>query len=245
MKEAARWACSLLLVIGVHAGAVVLWLGGDEAVQPYSPASAAVMIELAPLPALSEAAPNQAPPGPDLSEVVPEPEPPPPVDLRPPEVAEIVLPVPEPPPPVDLKPPPPKVVEKKPTPTKPSPQQVAAPQAAPQQAAVAAAPMAAPHPASASLPNWKGMLLRHLERHKRYPNDAQRRRQEGMPYVHFVMSRDGRVLSSRIERSSGTPSLDQEGLDLIQRAQPLPPLPPDQPGASIELVVPVQFFLRK
>ena len=59
------------------------------------------------------------------------------------------------------------------------------------------------------------------------------------------MSRDGRVLSARLERASGVASLDQEGLDLLARAQPLPPLPADQPGESLELVVPVQFSLRR
>ena len=39
--------------------------------------------------------------------------------------------------------------------------------------------------------------------------------------------------------------LDQEGLELLQRAQPLPPLPSDQPGESLELVVPVQFYLKR
>ena len=59
------------------------------------------------------------------------------------------------------------------------------------------------------------------------------------------MSRDGRVLAVRIERASGVASLDQEGLDLLQRAQPLPSLPSDQPGESLELVVPIQFFLKR
>jgi protein TonB len=122
-----------------------------------------------------------------------------------------------------------------------------APQAAPQQATAAAAPMpgAAPDPPSATLPTWKGLLLRHLEKHKRYPGDAQRHRQEGVTYVRFTMSRDGRVLAVRIERASGVASLDQEGLDLLQRAQPLPSLPSDQPGESLELVVPIQFFLKR
>ena len=58
------------------------------------------------------------------------------------------------------------------------------------------------------------------------------------------MSRDGRVLVMRIERSSGVASLDQEGLDLLRRSQPLPPLRADQPGESVELIVPVQFYLK-
>ncbi|MBR2817045.1 MAG: energy transducer TonB, partial [Reyranella sp.] len=120
-------------------------------------------------------------------------------------------------------------------------------QAAPEQAAAPAAPApgAAPQPPSPGLPNWKGLLLRHLERHKRYPSEAQRARQEGVTYVRFTMSRDGRVLAARIERASGVAALDQEGLELLQRAQPLPALPSDQPGESLEIVVPIQFFLRR
>ena len=142
--------------------------------------------------------------------------------------------------------PPPKPPEKK-VEKKPPQPKAAAPQAAPQQAAVAAAPQAGatPAPPSAALPTWKGQLLRHLERHKRYPSEAQRARQEGVTYVRFTMSRDGRVLAARVERASGVDALDREGLELLQRAQPLPPLPSDQPGESLEIVVPIQFFLRR
>lgn len=245
-REVLRWAGSFVVVLGLHAGAVGVALGWSQAEAPYAPPPAAVMLELAPLPAAPEATPNEAPPGPDLNEVIPEPEPPPPVEMPPPVVAEVTLPAPEPPPPVDLRPPePPKPVEKRPP--KPPQPKMTAPQAAPQQATDAAAPMpgAAPDPPSATLPTWKGLLLRHLEKHKRYPGDAQRLRQEGVTYVRFTMSRDGRVLAVRIERASGVASLDQEGLDLLQRAQPLPSLPSDQPGESLELVVPIQFFLKR
>jgi protein TonB len=156
------------------------------------------------------------------------------------------LPEPEPPPPVDLKPPPPKPIEKK-VEKKPPQPKTAAPQAAPQEAARAAAPSpgASVDPPSNTLPTWKGILLKHLERHKRYPHEAQRSRHEGITYVRFTMSRDGRVLAARVERGAGIASLDQEGLDLLQRAQPLPPLPHDQPGESLELIVPIQFFMKR
>jgi periplasmic protein TonB len=246
MREVLRWAASFVLVAAAHAGAVAMtlnWLAHTEA--PQSEPPAAVILELAPLPAAPDAKPVEAPVGPDLSEVVPEPEPPPPVEM-PPVIAAVTLPAPEPPPPVDLRPlQPRKPVEKKPE-KKPLPK-AAAPQALPERAPVASArmPGATPEPASAALPTWKGTLLRHLERHKRYPPEAQRARQQGTAYVHFTMSRDGRVLSARIERAAGVASLDKEGLDLLQRAQPLPPLPSDQPGETLALVVPVQFFLRR
>jgi protein TonB len=246
MKESLRWGGSFILVAGVHAGAVMMILGWSHGEVPYSPPPAAVMMELAPLPEAPAATPNEAPPGPELSEVIPEPEPPPPVEMPPPVVAEVTLPEPEPPPPVDLKPPePPKPVEKRPP--KPPQPKTAAPQAAAAEATRAAAPMpgASVDPPSNTLPTWKGILLKHLERHKRYPHEAQRSRHEGITYIRFTMSRDGRVLSARVERAAGIASLDQEGLDLLQRAQPLPPLPADQPGESLELIVPIQFFMRR
>lgn len=65
-----------------------------------------------------------------------------------------------------------------------------------------------------------------------------------MTHVRFVMNREGRVLSSRIERSSGHPALDRAALDMLTRAQPLPTPPAEVAGAQIELVVPVEFFVR-
>ncbi len=247
MREALRWIGSFVFVLALHAGAIRIALGWVNGEVPYSPPPAAIMMELAPLPAAPEAAPNEAPPGPELSEVIPEPEPPPPVEMPPPVMAEVTLPDPEPPPPLDLKPPPPprpveKKVEKKP----PQPK-VSAPPAAPEQSRVAAAPMpgASSDPPSASLPTWKGVLQRHLERHKRYPSEEQRARREGQPVVLFTMSRDGRVLAARIVRSSGNAALDAEALEMLTRAQPLPPLPSDQPGESLEIAVPVNFFLKR
>lgn len=269
MNDSARWTGSFALVLAAHAAAIGAALSWAEATAPHSPPPAAVMLELAPLPAAPEATPNDAPPAPDLREAVPEPdeppppvdlkpmtislpdaEPPPPVEIPPPQAAVIDLPPPEPPPPVELKPPPkptPRPVEKPKPPEKKPPALAAAPQATPDQAPRAAAPLqgASPAPPSAALPNWRSLLLRHLERHKRYPVEAQRQRQEGMVYVRFTLSRDGRVLASRMERPSGTASLDQEGLDLLQRAQPMPPFPPDQPGETMELIVPIQFSLRR
>jgi protein TonB len=58
------------------------------------------------------------------------------------------------------------------------------------------------------------------------------------------MDMTGKLLSARIEHSSGVRSLDQEALALPKRAQPLPKPPEDVKGDSIELVVPVEFFLR-
>jgi periplasmic protein TonB len=83
-----------------------------------------------------------------------------------------------------------------------------------------------------------------LERHKKYPDRARMRRQEGRVMLRFVVDRGGRVLDHRIVRSSGHPVLDHEVEAMIARAQPLPAMPSAMPDGQVELVVPVDFALR-
>jgi protein TonB len=117
----------------------------------------------------------------------------------------------------------------------------------------AAAPAAAPAsaPAAASAPpsadaviNFQRLLMAQLNRAKRYPPLAQRRRAQGVAYLHFTMDRSGKVLAAQLERSSGLGDLDEEVQALIKRADPLPPFPPEMTQDRLELVVPVQFSLR-
>ncbi|WP_211295115.1 energy transducer TonB family protein [Novosphingobium guangzhouense] len=105
-------------------------------------------------------------------------------------------------------------------------------------------PAPAPAAPSNARPTWEGSVLGALNKVKRYPREARFSRQQGVPYIRFAIDRDGRVLSVQLERSSGVRSLDQEALALPRRAQPLPAPPPEVKGATIELVVPVEFFIR-
>jgi periplasmic protein TonB len=111
------------------------------------------------------------------------------------------------------------------------------------------APVSRPAPPSPNAwtapQDWKARLQAHLDSKKRYPPSAQRLRQEGVVHVRFTMDRAGRVLSSRIESSSGRPLLDREALAMLQRAQPLPAPPPEIAGATIELTTPVEFFVLR
>jgi periplasmic protein TonB len=92
--------------------------------------------------------------------------------------------------------------------------------------------------------DYASILQAWLEDHKEYPRRARSRRQEGVVMLYFVMDRSGHVLEYRIDRSSGYDLLDREVEQMIQRAQPLPPLPDEMTQARLELVVPVQFQLR-
>lgn len=94
---------------------------------------------------------------------------------------------------------------------------------------------------------WQGLVLARLNKHHRYPRSAMAQQRQGMPYIRFVIDREGRVLSATLERSSGFADLDREAVALPRRAQPIPKPPVDmRPGqATIELAVPVEFFLAR
>jgi periplasmic protein TonB len=87
-------------------------------------------------------------------------------------------------------------------------------------------------------------LLAWLQKHKEYPRAARFRHQEGTAMLYFEMDRSGRVMLSRLHRSSGHALLDREVLALIARAAPLPPPPDDIPGERVQFVVPIQFDIR-
>lgn len=115
--------------------------------------------------------------------------------------------------------------------------------AAPSETAITATLQAAPPPA-ASAESYESLLMRHLNAHKRYPAAARVRHQEGVVTIRFTMDRRGRVLARAIEKSSRVAALDEESLLLLDRAQPMPALPPNLKGAEIELVVPIAFTLH-
>lgn len=92
--------------------------------------------------------------------------------------------------------------------------------------------------------DYMSVLQAWLEKHKEYPRSARLRRIEGAVLLYFSIDRDGRLLAYRIERSSGHRMLDTETIAMINRAQPLPPIPGDMSRDKLEVVVPVQFTLR-
>lgn len=194
------------------------------------------------------------PPEPQVVHVPPPPPPPPPPpetdpitstsdepDLEPappPKPKPVVRrPVPTPPPP----PQPPKEqpkVEMPPQPAYQPPQQVAAATPAP----VSSAPRAPVNPNAEA--SYYAQLLAWLEKNKEYPRRAQLRRMEGVAHLRFVIDENGRVISHRIERSSGHETLDNAVERMIAKASPLPPIPPALGKSRLDLVVPVQFFLK-
>lgn len=118
-------------------------------------------------------------------------------------------------------------------------------------AVIAETPRPLPPPARAigpdgerAIADFQRTLLRHLNRHKRYPPGARAKREQGVVYIRFAMDRRGHVLSAGIERPSRIAPLDEEGLALLRRAEPLPTPPAEVAGDPVEFIVPVEFSLR-
>jgi protein TonB len=241
-QKLTRYSGSLLLVLAVHAVAIVVALRWPSS-QAIELPPAAMMVELAP-------APEPAPPPPP--KVVQPPQPPAPEEQLPiPPVAEapkaeIAVPKPVKPKP---KPQPPKPVKKVEPPKEEKPaddKPLDAPQSNAKPEKSASPQPAAPTPPSNALPTWQGELLSHLSKFKRYPEDARRRGMQGTSKLRFVVDGEGRVLSYELAGGSGSASLDRATLEMIRRAQPLPKPPPELlKNGSLEVVAPFVYSLDK
>ncbi len=238
--DAVRWAACFALVLCFHAaGAMALMARWNDDADLVANAPV-IMIELAPVAVAPHTQPTQLPPGPEQAEADAQPE------LQPQMPAEKDRIKPEPAKDAELtvapKPP------EKPKMKKPAHKQASL-ASAPSTAEQKAERTAARTPGAASdnpnaLPNWKSALVSRLERHKRYPSEAQARGEYGVAQLAFSVDRSGGVHHARILHSSGSPALDRATLDLLERAQPLPPPPSEIQGAQIAIVVPIRYSMR-
>jgi periplasmic protein TonB len=193
------------------------------------------------------------PPPEPQAEVVPPPQEPPPVATEPtppaPE-APVAAIEPAPPPPLRKpaakKPPKPPVqhvqpvqppMPASPSPTPPSP-------SAPPQTASAATPAPAPVPAPEASAGYRALLSAWLESHKRYPDPARQRGEEGNAVLRFEVDRSGHVIYYAITRSSGYPDLDAS-VEEMMRGATLPPFPAGMPQPRMQVSVTIRFSLRR
>jgi protein TonB len=127
--------------------------------------------------------------------------------------------------------------EASPAPPTAAPKSISLPQQQP-----AGAGQGQPPQAGAAL-RFQRLLLAHIERFQRYPGAARRDGMQGTVLVAFSMRRDGSVVRVGVKSSSGRPVLDQEAVETVRRAQPLPAIPPDMP-AQLTVLLPVAFDLH-
>lgn len=251
--ETRRYTLAALIIVALHLAAIAGFLFWHQRPAAEGVSIPAIMVDLAPAPAAQEIQTQDIAPGPDMQEAeAPPPEPPkqemveeqlPPTPPQPEPVVAAppkAEPKPEPEP---VKPKPvQEQVKKKPTKKPPAPRTTAAPKAdriAPDSPAPSSGASAA-----AAAASYRSILASHLQRFKQYPGGSRANREQGTSSLNFTVTRNGRVTSSRLVRSSGHAALDQETLALIQRAQPLPPFPPEMREASINFTVPFSFTIR-
>jgi periplasmic protein TonB len=238
--------------------------GGIEVV--FEPAPPKEEAAPAPPEALLPLPPEPVPPPPEPPVVAAEPPPPepppiepPPPEMPPPPQPEAPVAVSEPPPP---PPPPPQkhVVKKVPKPVPrhqevPQPTQAYLPSLTPQlpaapapsappQTAMAATPMPAPVPSPEASAGYRALLSAWLESHKRYPDAARQRGEEGRAVLRFSVDRSGRVLDYAVTSSSGYPDLDQS-VEEMMRGATLPPFPAGMPQPEMQISVTIRFSLRR
>jgi protein TonB len=112
-------------------------------------------------------------------------------------------------------------------------------------APVALAQPAAPHRAQpadpAALAGYNRALAAAVDRHKRYPRIALMRQWQGTVVLQLNIGVDGRVQEHHLARSSGYEALDQQALEMLREAMPLPALPAQLAGMSLSVDIPVIF----
>ena len=116
------------------------------------------------------------------------------------------------------------------------------PQPQPQEAPPVVTAPSPPPSVSSATASWQQSLVARLAKVQRYP--AQARGVQGVVSLAFTIDRQGKVVSSKIVKSSGSAVLDAEALDLIKRAAPLPPPPADITDSDLSFVVPIRFAAR-
>jgi periplasmic protein TonB len=110
-----------------------------------------------------------------------------------------------------------------------------------QPAAAIAVP--APVPGPDVTASYQAMISAWLESHKRYPESARERGEEGSAALRFRIDRSGRVLDYSY-RSTGYADLDA-GLDEMLRGAQLPPFPPGMTAPRIEVSLTMRFNLTR
>lgn len=119
------------------------------------------------------------------------------------------------------------------------------------QAATVSSRIAAPYNSDAAKQNsledsWESRVKGHLNRFKRYPDDARKRARTGIAVVTFTVNATGAVIESSLISLSGTRSLDREAIAVLERADPLPKPPTERlKGGVYNVIIPISFDLTE
>jgi protein TonB len=139
------------------------------------------------------------------------------------------------------------IAEKQPEPSPTLPEPAPAENSAtPKTAAPAASalPAALPEPSSSIDPAYLAQIMASLARHKRYPDIARQRQEQGSVVIAFAIDRAGHVVAIDIRHGSGNAVLDSAAEAMVRDSDPLPPLPTSYASARLDMTFPIAFTLQ-
>ncbi|MDE5913890.1 MAG: energy transducer TonB, partial [Campylobacter jejuni] len=94
--------------------------------------------------------------------------------------------------------------------------------------------------------SYQALLMAHLTKFKKYPQEAIMQKQEGVVRIRVSIDENGNVLSKELKKSCLYAVLNDEVLSLFKRASPLPKPPKEmlKNGNKISFVMPIDYNIK-
>lgn len=94
--------------------------------------------------------------------------------------------------------------------------------------------------------SYQALLMAHLTKFKKYPQEAIMQKQEGVVRIRVSIDESGNVLSKELKKSCPYAALNNEVLSLFKRASPLPKPPKEmlKNGNKISFVMPIDYNIK-
>lgn len=100
--------------------------------------------------------------------------------------------------------------------------------------------------AKEQIKSYQALLMAHLAKFKKYPQEAIMQKQEGVVRIRVSIDESGNVLSKELKKSCPYAVLNDEVLSLFKRASPLPKPPKEmlKNGNKISFVMPIDYNIK-
>ncbi|EIA96988.1 energy transducer TonB family protein [Campylobacter coli] len=100
--------------------------------------------------------------------------------------------------------------------------------------------------AKEQIKSYQALLMAHLAKFKKYPQEAIIQKQEGVVRIRVSIDESGNVLSKELKKSCPYAVLNDEVLSLFKRASPLPKPPKEilKDGEKISFVMPIDYNIK-
>lgn len=100
--------------------------------------------------------------------------------------------------------------------------------------------------AKEQIKSYQALLMAHLAKFKKYPQEAILQKQEGVVRIRVSIDESGNVLSKELKKSCPYAVLNDEVLSLFKRASPLPKPPKEmlKDGEKISFVMPIDYNIK-